>query len=99
MKNSIKVTVNVSTKTEMTDAPWWIIIDPKKRASGAIGIANQITGPFFSREEAQDHLEARHYAFSKGAIVYCKSGYWTEEYKNAYRNADAKAGMPRGADA
>lgn len=96
MKDSIKVTINVSTKVESTDSPWWVIVDPKKRARGIIGLAAQITGPFFSRSEAEDHLANRRYEFSKNAIVYCKSGCWTSEYKDAYRAADVKAGRPRG---
>lgn len=84
------MTVDVSERTEMTDAPWWVIIDPKGCRPDLHSIAKAITGPFFSREEAQAHLEARYYEFSKRAAVYCKSGYWTREYKGAYDAARAR---------
>lgn len=48
-------------------------------------IPNCITGPYFSREDAEAHLKARHYEFSSKAYVYCFSGYWSRKYKDFWR--------------
>ena len=89
----MEITVDVDLENnEGTDSPWWIIIDPKQNfhtsSEGLYNIAYMITGPFFSRKKAQAHLTARRYAFSKNAKVYCHSGYWSNEYKNACRDAE-----------
>lgn len=87
----IKINVDLDNP-EGTESPWWIIIDPRQNfyvnEDGLHNIASMITGPFFSREKAQSHLDLRRYAFSKNAKVYCHSGYWSNEYKNACRNAN-----------
>lgn len=90
----MKVTVEVSEKNEGTAEPWWMIIDPMQSMrtdrEACYKIAGMITGPFFSREEAQEHLENRRHAFGKNAVVYCHSGCWTREYKAAHRLAEAE---------
>lgn len=48
-------------------------------------IPHCITGPYFSRKDAEDHLKARHYEFSKKSYVYCHSGYWSRKYKDFCR--------------
>jgi hypothetical protein len=53
-------------------------------------IPNCITGPYFSRAEAEEHLKGRHYAFSKSAYVYCHSGYYARQYKNFCRTLNFK---------
>lgn len=53
--------------------------DAVKRITNAI--PNCITGPFFSREDAENYLKARQYGYSKEAYVYCHSGYWSHKYK------------------
>ncbi len=87
----MKIEIDVSDKNEHTETPWWLIIDPKQNLStgsqGVYAIADMITGPFFSREEAQNHLESRRYAFGKNACVYCHSGYWAGQYKTACRKS------------
>lgn len=45
-------------------------------------IPSCITGPFFSREDADNHLKARRYAFSESTYVYCHSGYYSKKYLN-----------------
>ena len=71
---------------EATESPYWLILDPKQNMRCNVHeLAGQITGPFFSREDAQDHLRIRRHAFSKKAVVYCHSGYWSEKYKNLCR--------------
>ncbi len=86
----MKIELEVSEKNEGTDSPWWMIINPRQNfrvdEEGIHHIAAMITGPFFSREEAEAHLKLRRYAFSKHAEVYCNSGYWSNQYKEALRN-------------
>ena len=72
-----------NTDNEATSAPYWLIIDPRQMMSpDCYAVAGMITGPFFSREDAQNHLEQRRYSFSKRAVVYCHSGYWSSKYKD-----------------
>jgi len=71
---------------ESTDSPYWLILDPKQNMACDVDmLASQITGPFFCREDAQDHLGARRHAFSDRAVVYCNSGYWSSKYKRFCR--------------
>jgi hypothetical protein len=71
---------------EGTESPYWLILDPGQNMDCSIHrLASQITGPFFSREDARAHLEARRHAFGKRAHVYCMSGYWSEKYRNLNR--------------
>jgi len=60
-------------------------LDKENIARIADQIPNCITGPYFSRSDAESHLKARRYAFSKKAYVYCHSGYWSHKYKTFYR--------------
>jgi hypothetical protein len=98
----MKIELEVSTQNECTDSPWWVIINPEQNFSKGIegihNIGSMITGPFFSREEAQDHLTARRYAFGTNACVYCLSGYWSRQYKEAYRKSETmnRKGMREG---
>ena len=93
MPESIEIKLKVSTDTEATASPWWMIIDPRQNMKvnsyGISNIAAMITGPFFSREEAEAHLEARRYAYSKNAGVYCDSGWRSRQYDTAYKTAYA----------
>ncbi len=57
----------------------------------AENIPNCITGPFFSRQDAEAHLSARKYAFSSQAYVYCHSGYWSRKYKDFCRSLNEPA--------
>jgi len=91
-----------STDNEGTDSPYWIIIDPRNTYLYAKGcyaneehpeegavkryIESCITGPFFSREDAEGHLKGRAYAFSESAYVYCHSGYWSKKYHRFCRS-------------
>ena len=90
----MKIQLEVSEENEGTSEPWWIIINPRQNFrtndEGLYAIANMITGPFFSREEAQGHLDRRHYAFSKNARVFCHSGYWATQYKKAIKESENK---------
>ena len=75
-----------SANCEATESPYWIIIDPRQMFSlDCHQVASMITGVFFSREDAEMHLKQRRHAFSKHAVVYCHSGYWSNKYKNLCR--------------
>ena len=88
------ITLDVSEKVESTSAPWWTIIDPRQNFrvdnQSIHDIASMVTGPFFSREEATDHLNSRRYAFSKNAQVFCHSGYYSQQYRNAYEKKESQ---------
>lgn len=90
----MKVELEVSEDNEGTSAPWWVIINPKQNLSkskeATHNIASMITGPFFSRQEAEDHLTARSHAFGRNAVVYCMSGYWSWEYSEAIKKAEGQ---------
>lgn len=77
----------VATEREFTSAPYWLIIDTdgKREISGIREVASMITGPFFSRKDAQDYLDARRYNFSDGAKVYCKSGHESPKYARLWK--------------
>lgn len=69
------------TDNEGTRAPYWLIIDPiQMMQPDCHRVATMVTGPFFSREAAQSHLDARRYAYSKRAVVYCHTAHWSREY-------------------
>ena len=92
---AMKIEISVSDNHEGTDSPWWMIVKPQQNFStgeqGIYNIAGMITGPFFSREEAELELESRRYNYGKTAVVFCASGYNSGQYRTAYRNAEAKA--------
>ena len=74
----MKITIDVSEKNEGTAAPYWLILDPKQNMSHSVDML--ITGPFFSREEAESVLHRTKYNYSHRAIVYCMSGCYTDQY-------------------
>lgn len=93
----MKIEIEVSEDNEITAEPWWVILDPRQNMRSDVNdLAHQITGPFFSRKEAQDHLEARSYNFGPKAAVWCCSGCQTTEYRNAIRKAELKTGRRMG---
>ena len=84
----MKISVEVSEANEGTDSPWWVILDPHQntRLSTAC-LSRQVTGPFFSREEAERELNGRRYNYGKNAVVYCMSGYNSGQYALAHHVA------------
>lgn len=80
----MKIELEISDNNEATSSPYWLIIDPrqnfKKDDDGIVNIVSMITGPFFSREEAEHVLYVRNHHYSKNASVYCCSGYNTIQY-------------------
>lgn len=82
----MKIEIEVSDKNEGTDAPYWLILDLVQNMKLDIRVlAAQITGPYFSREDAENHMKNRKYNYSKRAVVYCLSGYYSDQYKMAIR--------------
>ena len=67
---------------EITQSPYWLIIDPHQMMRPDIGtVAHMVTGPFFCREDAEDFMKnVRPHAFSGRARVYCLSGCWSWKY-------------------
>jgi hypothetical protein len=86
----VKVELDVSEKNEGTAEPWWVIVDPKQmmKPDPYAVMIGMITGPFFSREEANEVLKARSHHYSDRAVVYCASGCYSSSYKRAYREAE-----------
>jgi hypothetical protein len=84
----MRIELEVSEKNEGTESPYWLIIDPRQAMRCDVAeIASMITGPFFSREAAENHLRNRRYAFGKNAGVWCHSGYSSAQYKYACKQA------------
>ena len=88
----MKIELEVSEDNEGTDSPWWAIVDPRQIMKvdnqSVYHVAGMITGPFFSRESAQRHLDAARHHFGKNPHVFCFSGYNSSEYKTAYKAAE-----------
>lgn len=85
---------------EATRLPWWAIVDPKQNFNtdnqGLHNIASMITGPFLSRESAENFLKATRYNFGKGAHVFCFSGHASRDYENMQAKAAATIARLRG---
>ena len=88
----MEVKLDISTENEGTDSPWWMIIDPQQmmEPSPAEVAMGMITGPFFSREEAEDVLRARSHHYSHRAVVWCASGCYTRQYRKQWKEAELK---------
>ena len=77
-------------KCEATAYPYWIIIDPKYVGLCSMDqrvhcVAHAITGPFFSREAAVEHMDQARHHFSKHAKVYCASGHTSWQWQHLLR--------------
>ena len=78
------IQLEVSGESEGTRYPWWVIIDPKQNMRCNIHeAAGQVTGPFFSRESAEEFFNRTRYNFGPKAVVYCLSGYCSSQYSRA----------------
>lgn len=87
----MKIEVDVTGDNEATAYPWWAIVDPAQNMRADLAhAAGQITGPFFSRAEAEGFLKATRYNFGKRAKVWCFSGTYSHQYREAFRAAEAK---------
>ncbi len=87
----LKIELEVSTEHEGTSVPYWLILDPHYATRNAAAMANDIVGPFFSREEAEDVFNSIRHKLSDGAKVFCLSGHLATQYCTARRQADAAA--------
>jgi hypothetical protein len=88
----MKIEIDVSDKNEGTAEPWWVIVDPKQmmKPDPYYVMIGMITGPFFSREEADQVFKSRRHHYSDRAVVYCSSGCDTIQYRKVYRDAEKK---------
>lgn len=102
----MKILINVSEKTEATSYPWWIVIDaskiipccPDEDDECAVpsvswrSVANNVYGPFFSREEAERFIERNKHNLGKDTICYCMSAWDTGgEYVSAINKVYAES--------
>lgn len=77
--------------SEATRSPYWLILDPSQNMRCSIHqMAGGITGPFFSRMDAEDFLAETKYNFSDKAKVYCLSGCRSWKYDHYVREAVGK---------
>lgn len=84
---TIKETLE-NADNEATAAPYWLILDPKQNmCCGVHELASQISGPFFSRGDAQNFLDRTRYNFSKKARAYCHSGHMSMKYAKLCKDA------------
>lgn len=60
-----------------TAYPWWAVVAKNRMGPSAI-----LAGPFFSRERAEQHRQARLYEYGKGSVVWCFSGYQSWHYRD-----------------
>lgn len=92
------IKINISNDSEASSFPWWAILDPhqffRANKDGLDDLASMITGPFFSREEANAELNSRRYDYGKHATVYCFSGYHSGQYKRKIREQRKGGGNP-----
>lgn len=87
----MKITVEVTGDNEGTASPWWAVVDPHQNMRADLAAAaGQITGPFFSRAEAEGYLKRRRHAYSKRARVWCFSGYYSDQWHEGSRKAEAE---------
>jgi len=92
----MELTLDVSRLNEGTADPWWMILDPGQNMNCDIFIlAEMITGPFFSREEANQVLKERKHHYSNRARVFCASGCYTHQYSEKYRQAESTQPLSR----
>ena len=83
--------VAASNDNEATEIPYWVIIDPKHQllTLDTNRCFYWFTGPFFSRESAQAHLERTKHNHTDKARVWCLSGHESEKYTALYRASAA----------
>jgi hypothetical protein len=74
--------VNRIPSAEASAYPWFAIVDPSAcRNRSVSGIANAITGVWFTREDAEAHLRATRYNYGPKAAVYCFSGHKSHDWR------------------
>lgn len=66
-------------RNEATAFPYWAIVTNTGAANPGRKVIH--AGIWFSREDAENHLTARSYAYPKKATVYCFSGHPSADYR------------------
>jgi len=70
----MQIEIEVSDENEATASPWWFISDPQQMMRpDHYQLASMITGPFFSREEAEAVMKKRRHHYSDRVAVFCAS--------------------------
>jgi rhodanese-related sulfurtransferase len=88
----MKIVIDVSDVHEATSYPWWMIVDPGKMWEGTVnGVADMVTGPYFSRAAAEEYLRSHRHEYSDRATVYCDTGHRSPEYVRAFKEAEQAA--------
>ncbi len=84
--------IKISDDHEGTRTPFWIIIEPRQNLytdrDGVINIKSMITGLWFSREAAENHLKTNRYNYNKHAMVYCHAGCYSQDWEDAVKNGE-----------
>lgn len=104
---TVRVEFPMPENRDFCKAPYWMIIDPGHRCGCAEDyegytiddltdreVAYMVTGPFFSREEADKYLAAHKKYFTPKAVVWSLFGK-SMIYVNAWRKADEVMGNAR----
>ena len=68
---------------ESTDYPVWGIVN-------SIRTLGWCAGPWFSREAAEEYLEANRRNFGRAAEVYCFSGHASADYRHLCETGEVK---------
>lgn len=87
----MKIEIEISEENESTSYPWWIILRPIRENCYVVRsktVVSDITGPFFSREEAEIELDSRRHYYGRQAVVWCLSGCNSGQYKCAIDDAN-----------
>lgn len=92
----MKIELEVSEENEGTSYPYWVILDPRQMMQPDVHmLASMITGPFMSRREAENELSyGTPSRYSRRAKVYCHTGYYSDQYRDAIDKARGLAGEP-----
>lgn len=84
-----KILFAYGQENDGTSHPWWAVVSKSRMGAHAI-----LAGPFFSRERAEQHRQARLYEYGKGSVVWCFSGHNSQHYRDLREalkeDADAK---------
>lgn len=71
---------------EATAAPYWMILNPRQMLKPTIGnVGSMLVGPFFSRKDATDYMNATRYRYGPHVGVFCCSGGNSEKFVGLYR--------------
>jgi hypothetical protein len=91
MEKEIKEIIETlkAADNEATRAPYWLILDPRQMFRCDVHeLGSMITGPFFSREDAEARLKGALYNYGKYAKVYCLSGCYSWKYEDLCKTID-----------